>query len=179
MRGSSSPPRAVLDAAVVPLGTLPLAGKQRCPGRENEVLLFAAPQTFGKGAQHAGSLPRGRTDLCGGGRAAGRKAGRWRQGHEFFPRRRARAMSLEVEGDAGDVPEPGAGSGRPKATSWRGAACEEGPLLAKRLRAVVLGEPCPLSPLAARTTRCFSFSCPLVRSPALPAPRAVTRWHKR
>lgn len=131
------------------------------------MLLFAVPQTFGKGAQHAGSLPRGRTDLCGGGRAAGRKAGQSRQGREFFPRRRAPAVSLEVEGDAGDVPEPGAGSGRPKATSWRGAACEEGPPLAKRLRAVVLGEPCPLPQLAARTTRCFqlflpsgTFACP-------------------
>lgn len=40
-------------------------------------------------------------------------------------------VCLEVKGDAGDVPEPGAGSGRPEVTLWRGAAFEEGAPLVK------------------------------------------------
>lgn len=34
-------------------------------------------------------------------------------------------MSLEVEGDAGDIREPGAGSDRPEVMLWR-VVCEEG-----------------------------------------------------
>lgn len=39
-----------------PSGTLLLPSKQQCPGRENELLLLAVPQTFGKGALCAASL---------------------------------------------------------------------------------------------------------------------------
>lgn len=36
-----------------------------------------------------------------------------------------------MEGDAGDVPEPGAGSGRPGAMLWHGVVCKELTLLVK------------------------------------------------
>lgn len=58
-----------------PLGTLLLPSKQPCPGRENELLLLAVPQTFGKGVPCAASLLQGRTDLVKGVVQLGGKLG--------------------------------------------------------------------------------------------------------
>lgn len=56
-------------------------------------------------------------------------AGYLRQGCKSFPVYQAWGVSLEVEGDASDIPEPGAGSGGSEAVLWHGAWCKEGALL--------------------------------------------------